>query len=119
MHLWIGGFMLSPGLTPCLALDENKVEAPILEEVVVTAARREEQIRKTPANVTVITEEDIENSNAKTVADLLRSEEGIVVRDLTGNGKNTQVDLRGFGETGPFNNLVLVDGFMGIMRWGG
>ena len=110
MHLWIGGFMLSPGLTPCLALDENKVEAPILEEVVVTAARREEQIRKTPANVTVITEEDIENSNAKTVADLLRSEEGIVVRDLTGNGKNTQVDLRGFGETGPFNNLVLVDG---------
>ncbi|NIM96819.1 MAG: TonB-dependent receptor, partial [candidate division Zixibacteria bacterium] len=70
----------------------------------------EEEIRKIPANVTVITAEEIENSNARTVADLLRSEEGIVVRDLLGNGKTSQVDLRGFGEAGPYNTLVLVDG---------
>ena len=81
----------------------------LLEEVVVTATRDKREIRKVPANVTVITEEDIKNSNAKTVLDLLRSEEGIVVRDLLGIGK-AQVDLRGFGETGPYNTLVLVDG---------
>ena len=81
-----------------------------LEEVVVTATRVEQSIEKVPANVTVIDEKDIKNSNAKTVVDLLRSEEGIVVRDLLGNGKRSEVDLRGFGETGPYNALVLVDG---------
>jgi iron complex outermembrane receptor protein len=81
-----------------------------LGEIVVTAARTEQRIRRVPANVTVIDEEDIKNSNAKNVANLLRTEEGIVVRDPLGNGKTSQVDLRGFGETGPYNTLVLVDG---------
>lgn len=81
-----------------------------LAPVVVTATRIEQSVERVPANVTVIDEEDIKNSNAKTVVDLLRSEEGIVVRDLLGNGKTSQIDLRGFGETGPYNTLVLVDG---------
>ena len=81
-----------------------------LGEVVVTATRGEQRIERVPANVTVIDEEDIKNSNAKNVVDLLRHEEGIVVRDLLGNGKTSQVDLRGFGEAAPANTLVLVDG---------
>jgi len=81
-----------------------------METIVVTGTRTEERIEKVPANVTVIDQRDIENSNAKNVPDLLRSQEGIVVRDLLGNGKTAQVDLRGFGETGSFNTLVLVDG---------
>jgi len=112
VYLWIAGFSLAPGSIPYGAEPEKKEEeeVPVLQEVVVTATRQEKEIRKIPANVTVITEEDIENSNAKNVADLLRSEQGIVVRDLLGNGKNAQVDMRGFGETGPFNTLVMVDG---------
>ena len=78
--------------------------------VVVTGTRTEEAVEKIPSNITVIDEEDIENSNAKNVIDLLKSEQGIVVRDLLGNGKNAQVDMRGFGETGSYNTLVLVDG---------
>ena len=65
---------------------------------------------KIPANVTVITREEIERSNAKTTVDVLRDEVGVVVRDFTGNGKSTSVDIRGFGETGALNTLVLVDG---------
>ena len=112
--LWAGGLILALGLTPCSAQDEEVEgemgEPPLLQEVVVTATRREEEIRKIPANVTVITKEDIENWHTKTVADLLRAREGIVVRDLLGNGKTVQVDMRGYGETAPFNTLVLVDG---------
>lgn len=95
-----------------LADDEEKEEKSsiTMEEVVVTATRTEQDVEKVPANVTVISQEDIKNSNARTVTDLLRSEEGIVVRDLLGHGKSAQVDLRGFGETGPYNTLVLVDG---------
>jgi iron complex outermembrane receptor protein len=41
---------------------------------------------------------------------VLRDEVGVVVRDLSGTGKNASVDIRGFGETGLLNTLVLVDG---------
>jgi iron complex outermembrane receptor protein len=81
-----------------------------MEEVVVTGTRFEEKAERIPANVTVIGEKEIANANAKNVPDLLRSQEGIVVRDLLGNGKTTQVDLRGFGESAPSNTLVLLDG---------
>ena len=81
-----------------------------LEEVVVTATRDVEEIRKIPANVTVITKEEIEQSNAQNRVDLLRDEVGVVVRDFYGNGKTASVDIRGFGETAPLNTLVLVDG---------
>lgn len=81
-----------------------------LPEVVVTATRTASEIEKVPASITVITQEEIKNSNAGSIPDLLSSGEGIVVRNLIGNGKSAQVDLRGYGETGPYNTLVLVDG---------
>jgi len=89
---------------------EEDQEDVTLETVVVTGTRTAQQIERIPANVTVIDQKDIENSNAKNVVDLFRSEVGVNVRDLLGNGKTAQVDLRGFGETGPYNSLVLVDG---------
>jgi len=93
------------------AEDPNEAEPSVtLEEVVVTGTRTEQRVERIPANITVIDEAKIKNSNAKSIPDLLRSEEGIVVRDLLGTGKTAQVDLRGFGETAPFNTLVLVDG---------
>ena len=82
----------------------------VMKEVVVTGTRFEERIERIPANITVIDEEDIRNSNARSVPDLLRSQEGVVVRNLLGNGKTAQVDLRGFGESASSNVLVLVDG---------
>jgi iron complex outermembrane receptor protein len=81
-----------------------------LEEVVVTATRDEEEIRKIPASVTVITREEIEQSNAQNTVDLLRDKAGVLVSDYIGNGKTATVDIRDFGETGPLNTLVLIDG---------
>ena len=101
----VGFALMAGGVTKAEA--EKEVT---LAPVVVTATRIEQSMERVPANVTVIDEEEIRNSNAKTVVDLLRSEEGVVVRDLLGNGKSSQVDLRGFGEAGPYNTLVLVDG---------
>jgi iron complex outermembrane receptor protein len=81
-----------------------------LEEVVVTATRDAEEVSRVPASVTVITKEDIEQSNARATVDLLRDEVGVAVRDFYGNGKTASVDIRGFGESSPLNVLVLVDG---------
>ena len=64
--------------------------------MVVTATRDTEEIRKIPANVTVITKEEIEQSNAQTILDLLRDEVGVVVRDLLGTGKNGLGRHQGF-----------------------
>lgn len=92
------------------AQEEREKEEVTLPEVVVTATRYEEEIRRIPASVTVITEEDIRNSNAQTIVEILKAQPGILVRDFLGNGKTATVDMRGFGETAPSNTLVLVDG---------
>jgi len=81
-----------------------------LTEVVVTATRYEENVQDIPANVTIISPMDIANSTARDVADLLRTEAGVHVSDITGNRRTYAVDLRGFGETAALNTLVLVDG---------
>ncbi|HDR15757.1 MAG TPA: TonB-dependent receptor, partial [Desulfobacteraceae bacterium] len=101
--------LMTPGQGYAGTAEREGTEA-FLEEVVVTGSRIEEEIAGVPANITVISEKEIRASNAKTVVELLRSEEGIVVRDLLGIGRTAQVDLRGFGESGSSNTLVLVDG---------
>jgi iron complex outermembrane receptor protein len=89
------------------AAEEEETEMP---EVVVTATRYLEEERQVPYNVTVITEEDIKNSNAQNVADALRTVPGVTVENSMANPKGSQVDIRGFGESAPNNVLVLVDG---------
>jgi iron complex outermembrane receptor protein len=83
----------------------------LLDDVVVTATRNARQATTLPANVTVITAEEIRNTTALDVADVLRHVAGVEVQDITGaRGPTTQVDMRGFGETGKTNTLVMVDG---------
>ena len=90
-----------------LAHAEEKIQ---VEEVVVTATRYEEKVSDVPANVSVISEEEINNSTAQNIPDLLRTEVGVLVNDIVGNRRAYTVDLRGFGETAGSNTLVLVDG---------
>ncbi len=86
---------------------EEKIQ---IEEVVVTATRYEEKVADVPASVSIISEEEIKNSTAQNIPDLLRTEVGVLVNDIAGNRRAFTVDLRGFGETATLNTLVLVDG---------
>jgi len=115
MYKWIIFFigmlvLLSPAWSMADEGKGTKGTVTELEEIVVTATRQEEQISSVPANVSVITQEEIENSPAQDVPNLLRSEMGVHVSDISGNQRSYVVDLRGFGETGALNTLVLVDG---------
>lgn len=107
-YLILSLFLSSVFCPPLNASTEQKTGT--LGEIVVTATRYEEMLTNVPANATVITENDIKNSTAQNIPDLLRNETGIHVSDVTGNKRSIAVDLRGFGETGPSNTLVLVDG---------
>ena len=82
----------------------------MLDDVVVTATRYAETVESVPASVSVVTEQDIANSTARDVPDLLKTEVGLHVYDITGNGRSFRVDRSGFGETASLNTLVLVDG---------
>jgi iron complex outermembrane recepter protein len=77
-------------------------------KLIVTATRIGQLDYKLADNVTVITQEQIEDSNAHTVAELLTQTTGINVYDF-GNAKSSIIDIRGFGETAPSNVLVLIN----------
>jgi iron complex outermembrane recepter protein len=79
------------------------------QEVVVTATRFPETQDTLGPGVQVIDRKRIDESTAQTVVELLSQEAGIHVRDATGS-PDWSIDLRGFGQTGDQNTLVLVDG---------
>ena len=81
-----------------------------LEEVVVTASRIETPLAEAPANVTVITAEQIKEMGAQTVVDIFDQEPGVFTQNLLGNPKTANIDIRGYGEAAPQNVLFLVNG---------
>jgi iron complex outermembrane receptor protein len=97
----------SPFPPPTPAAGEETHDAAA---IVVTAARYREGISSVPSKVTVITEDEIRNSPARNIPDLLRGVAAIHVNDIAGNNRHFTVDLRGFGESAALNTLVLVNG---------
>jgi iron complex outermembrane receptor protein len=81
-----------------------------LDEIVVTASRTESPLREAPANVSIITADQIRESGAQTVADALEREPGVFPQNYLGNPKTANIDIRGYGEAAPQNVLVLVNG---------
>ena len=86
-----------------------EVPVTVGEPVIVTATRFEDRYLDKPVNVSIIAAEDIKNSTARTIPELLRQLPGIRTRDSSGS-PNKQVDMRGFGISGDQNTLVLLDG---------
>lgn len=82
-------------------------DVPPADPVVVTATRTAVTADASLAAVTVITREDIERTQAKSMAELLRGIAGIEMSESGGYGKTTSMHLRG---TESSHVLVLVDG---------
>ena len=81
------------------------------DAIVVNATRFPEDARKLPASATVITAQDIAQSAARTLPELLQEQVGITMKDFFGNNASTtSIDLRGYGITGAQNTLILLDG---------
>lgn len=82
-----------------------------MEETVVTATRDKEEIRKVPANVSVITAKEIEESGATSVVEVLENLESINFVSWSGNPSQAYIDMRGFGGDNPFGKtLIMLDG---------
>jgi len=100
--------MVFPSIAMADATEEDKMKT--LDEVVVTATRAAKDIKTVPANVTVITADEIRDSGASSIVEVLQSQANIHIRTFSGNPAQAQIDLRGFGENGFGRTLVLLDG---------
>lgn len=98
-------------LIPVVACVIPPAMADGADGIVVTATRFPDDVARLPASVTVISEDEIARSAARTLPELLSGEAGIGMRDFFGNNAaSTTIDLRGYGATAAQNTLILVDG---------
>ncbi|MFA4889839.1 MAG: TonB-dependent receptor, partial [Candidatus Omnitrophota bacterium] len=88
----------------------SKAKVVELEPITVTASRTERRISEVPSNTSIISEKDIQSSNAKSIPDLLKDVEGINMYDASGVGTVGAVNMRGFYGGMSSHQLVLVDG---------
>jgi iron complex outermembrane receptor protein len=104
--------ILLAGVEVCpeaVAADDDEVKAD--EQVVVTSTRLNDidvPISDVAAHVTIIDREQIEESGARNLQDLLTEHTGVVLIDQVGNNVQKSLDLRGF--SGGKGIAVFVDG---------
>ena len=82
----------------------------LLDPVVVTSTRFESEQQQQPIAAQVITAEEIRESSATTVSEVLSKLGNVQTRISFTGVPDTPIDLRGFGMTGDQNTLVLVNG---------
>lgn len=81
-----------------------------LDTIIVSATRTATSQVSTPSSITVITRQQIENSGAASLVEVLRNQGAVQISDFYGDGRRAQVSIRGFGANAGANTLVLVDG---------
>jgi iron complex outermembrane receptor protein len=93
--------------TPIKALSQTSQST-----VIVTGSRFEENLNEVPANVKVITRDEIDNSSSNTIPQVLSQIGGLRVTGLNSSSLNldASVDMGGYGPTGNSTTAVLVDG---------
>jgi outer membrane receptor for ferrienterochelin and colicin len=98
------------GFVPALSMSSDVDEEGVLfygEETVSTPSRRPQPIEEAPAPVTVITREDIRDSGALTLPEVLALATG--VDTIRRSEANVEVTIRGFNSYGSDKVLVMLD----------
>ena len=80
-----------------------------LDKIVVEASRSNDTVGAMNKDVTIITSEDIANSPAKSLPELLNEVPGVDAR-VNSSIKDQQIDMGQFGESSMSNVVVLIDG---------
>ncbi|TDO89382.1 outer membrane receptor for ferrienterochelin and colicins [Halanaerobium saccharolyticum] len=78
-----------------------------LDELVVTASRYQESIMETPVSIEVIDQEEIEESGAQNVAELIASVPGVKITNYGGPAGSKTISIRGSDSN---QVLILIDG---------
>jgi len=81
--------------TPAAGSVEAIEQAARLGEIIVTARRRQENLQAVPIAVTVVSQQQIDNTGVSTINQLTQLAPSLQV--LSPNGRNTAVTIRGLG----------------------
>ena len=86
-----------------------------LEKIVVSGSRFEENIDRVPANIQVITKEQIQQSTSTNLAEVLQQIGNVQMVNQSGSllgigSQGASPDLGGYGATASSNTVVLLDG---------
>jgi iron complex outermembrane recepter protein len=107
-HFILAAIAAALAFSPFCFADTNEASEA---QVVITSKRFPENAQNAAANIAVITAEDIRNSPATNLPDLLKAVPGIDIQTLYGNvGMDATINLRGFGDMPQSNTLILIDG---------
>jgi outer membrane receptor for ferrienterochelin and colicins len=100
------GLLLALLTVPRAAAGDVQHELLLFEEIPITAATKHAQPSRTaPANVTVITREDIDRFGYRTLAEALRAQPGFY---LSGDRASDHIGVRGFLRPNDFNDRILL-----------
>ncbi len=81
----------------------------VISPIVVTANNTEQTTHSVTANITIITAEDIQNRQHKTLGDALQTVPGLFIRSSGGLGTTTSINMRGLDGK---NILILKNGII-------
>lgn len=109
MAIWATAFAAdpAPASTPSTTNATPLIQMAAMDPVVISAALVEQKLSEVIPSVTVITRQDIDQSGALSLADLVRSEPGVEIGRNGGLGGLTSFFLRGAESR---NVLILIDG---------
>ena len=93
LFVLLAALFTAPGSAYAQAVPETARPEYRMGEVVVTATRDAQEVRKVPANVTVITADDIQKSGATSVPEVLTGLVGINVTSYSGNASVSYTHL--------------------------
>ncbi|HEX7339036.1 MAG TPA: TonB-dependent receptor [Rhodanobacteraceae bacterium] len=106
-HKLLCAAVLAAVSTGAMANAAAPVQATSLDPVVVTATRVDQPITQTLAPMTIITRQEIDRLQPKSLLDLLSGLPGVDLANSGGLGQQTSLFLRGTNST---HTLVLIDG---------
>lgn len=105
-----------------LPIAAQQKDTPVVgDEIVVTASALAEPVEQTPASVTIVTREDIEDRVARDVADVLREVPGISISRTGSEGRATSLFTRGSNSTHTlvlWNGIELTNPYFAGYDWG-
>src|SRR5262245_25111628 len=85
---------------PAVAQDTPAASGSRLEEIVVTAQKREQRLQEVPVAITAVSQETLEANRITTVRDLSALAPNLLVRTQPGGGSNPGYSMRGYVNTG-------------------
>jgi len=104
---------MAVGPVPAYGQSSASDESMEIEEVTVTARRREESLRDVPGTVTALTAETLESAGVQRAADFVRLTPGVTLVDAAEVG-DTQVNIRGINGARDAENsfAYIIDGVL-------